>query len=157
MTSLPDCVDVYEAIRRRNAAANDDDFVFLPTYTNRETANRKLQQQFNELLNRMGLKVDPDLGLSHTVYSLRHTAICMRIIRSDAQVNVLTLARNAGTSVDQIERFYAARLPLSKEMARNLQIDPAKVQPVILPDPNSVMKVENWVRIGDFERPETAK
>jgi hypothetical protein len=26
-----------------------------------------------------------------------------------------------GTSVDQIERFYARNLPLSKEMARNLQ------------------------------------
>ena len=51
----------------------------------------------------------------------------MRIIRSDAQVNVFTLARNAGTSVDQIERFYAARLRPSREVARNLQLDMAKV------------------------------
>jgi len=29
--------------------------------------------------------------------------------------------KNAGTSVDQIERFYARNLPLSKEMAINLQ------------------------------------
>src|SRR5262245_56044621 len=61
------------------------------------------------------------------LYSLRHTAICMRIVRSDAQVNVFALARNAGTSVDQIERFYAARLPLSREVVRNLQLDMAKV------------------------------
>jgi hypothetical protein len=53
-------------------------------------------------------------------YSLRHTAICMRIILSEGQVNIFNLAKNAGTSVDQIERFYARNLPLSKEMAKNL-------------------------------------
>jgi hypothetical protein len=45
----------------------------------------------------------------------------MRIILSGGQVNIFNLAKNAGTSVDQIERFYARNLPLSKEMARNLQ------------------------------------
>jgi hypothetical protein len=50
-----------------------------------------------------------------------HGAICMRIILSEGQVNIFNLAKNAGTSVDQIERFYARNLPLSKEMARNLQ------------------------------------
>jgi hypothetical protein len=39
----------------------------------------------------------------------------MRQIRSEGQVNVLTLARTAGTSVDQIEWFYARRLPISPE------------------------------------------
>ena len=33
----------------------------------------------------------------------------------------VTLLKNAGTSVDRIERFYARNLPLSKEMAINLQ------------------------------------
>jgi hypothetical protein len=37
------------------------------------------------------------------------------------QVNIFNLAKNAGTSVDQIERFYARNLPLSREMAINLQ------------------------------------
>jgi hypothetical protein len=36
-------------------------------------------------------------------------------------INILYLAKNAGTSVDQIERFYARNLPLSREMAINLQ------------------------------------
>jgi hypothetical protein len=53
-------------------------------------------------------------------YSLRHTAICMRIIHSGGKVNIYNLAKNAGTSVDQIERFYAKNLPLSAELARNL-------------------------------------
>lgn len=44
-----------------------------------------------------------------------------RIILSEGKVNIFNLAKNAGTSVDQIERFYARNLPLSKEMARNLQ------------------------------------
>ena len=55
------------------------------------------------------------------MYSLRHTAICMRIVLSEGQVNIYNLARNAGTSVGQIERFYAKHLPLSAELARNLQ------------------------------------
>ena len=56
-----------------------------------------------------------------SVYSLRQTTICMRIILSRGQVNIFNLAKNAGTSVNQIERFYARHLPLSREMARNLQ------------------------------------
>jgi len=34
---------------------------------------------------------------------------------------IFNLAKNAGTSVEQNERFYARNLPLSAEMARNLQ------------------------------------
>jgi hypothetical protein len=63
----------------------------------------------------------PVTGKGHTIYSLRHTAICMRLILSQGQVNIFNLAKNAGTSVDQIERFYARNLPLSREMAINLQ------------------------------------
>jgi hypothetical protein len=36
-------------------------------------------------------------------------------------VSIFNLAKNAGASVEQIERFYACNLPLSKEMAKNLQ------------------------------------
>jgi hypothetical protein len=45
----------------------------------------------------------------------------MRLILSQGQVNIFNLAKNAGTSVNQIERFYARNLPLSKEIAINLQ------------------------------------
>ena len=45
----------------------------------------------------------------------------MTIIRTHGKVNIYNLAKNAGTSVDQIERFYAKHLPLSREMALNLQ------------------------------------
>jgi hypothetical protein len=45
----------------------------------------------------------------------------MRIILSLGRVNIFNLAKNAGTSVEQIQRFYAKNLPLSAEMAENLQ------------------------------------
>ena len=88
---------------------------------NRQTAARIIQRQFHELLSRASLQTDVISGSHHTMYSLRHTAICMRIILSEGKVNIFNLAKNAGTSVDQIERFYARNLPLSSEMARNLQ------------------------------------
>ena len=46
---------------------------------------------------------------SRNAIFLRHT---VRIILSEGQVNIFNLAKNAGTSVDQIERFYARNLPL---------------------------------------------
>jgi uncharacterized HAD superfamily protein len=45
----------------------------------------------------------------------------MRLTLSKGHVNIYSLAKNAGTSVDQIERFYARNLPLSAELVRNLQ------------------------------------
>ena len=51
-----------------------------------------------------------------SIYSLRHTAICMRLVLSHGQVKIYSLAKNAGTSVNQIERFYAKRLPISSHL-----------------------------------------
>jgi len=45
----------------------------------------------------------------------------MRIVNSHGQVNIFTFAKNAGTSVDQIERFYARHLPVSTDLWHNLQ------------------------------------
>jgi hypothetical protein len=45
----------------------------------------------------------------------------MRIITSEGKVNIFNIAKNAGTSVDQIEPFYAKNLPLSAECAMTLQ------------------------------------
>jgi hypothetical protein len=39
-----------------------------------------------------------------TIYSLRHMGICMRL---EGGVNIFMLAKNAGTSVNQIGRLYA--------------------------------------------------
>jgi hypothetical protein len=119
--TMPGAAAVYERIRKRNPSARGEDYIFLPQYQNRITASKVIQRQFKGLLTRAKVEDDPISGMKHTIYSLRHTAICMRIILSEGPVNIFNLARNAGTSVDQIERFYARNLPLSKEMAKNLQ------------------------------------
>jgi hypothetical protein len=80
-----------------------------------------VQRLFKKVLDELGLERDVFTEKKHTLYSLRHTAICMRIVNSEGQVNIYNLAKNAGTSVNQIERFYAKHLPLSAELARNLQ------------------------------------
>jgi hypothetical protein len=119
--TMSGAVSVYERIQKRYPDASPEDYIFLPQYENRQTAGKIIQRQFHELLKRADIETDVISGRKHTIYSLRHTAICMRIILSEGQVNIFNLAKNAGTSVDQIERFYARNLPLSKEMAINLQ------------------------------------
>ena len=119
--TMPAAVSVYERICARYSAHKSEDFIFLPTYENRTTASKIIQRQFNELLQRESWRSIHKQVKKHMLYSLRHTAICMRIINSEGKVNIFNLAKNAGTSVDQIERFYAKYLPLSAEMARNLQ------------------------------------
>lgn len=119
--TMPACVSVYERMKQRYPDSKPEDYFFLPKMTNRATASRIISRQFNEALKRAGLKRDPFTGMDHTLYSLRHTAICMRIILSKGEVNIFTLAKTAGTSVDQIERFYVKRLPLTADVAKNLQ------------------------------------
>jgi hypothetical protein len=119
--TMSGAVSVYSRIKKRYPDAKGEDYLFFPNYPKRETASRIVQRQFNAAMERAHIKHDPFTNTDHTVYSLRHTAICMRIILSEGQVNIFNLAKNAGTSVEQIERFYARNLPLSKEMAKNLQ------------------------------------
>ena len=119
--TLSDAVGIYEQICQRHPNHSEDDHIFLPDYTNRITAMQVIQKRFRTLLKMANLQTDPVTGARHSIYSLRHTAICRRLVLSGGKVNIFTLARNAGTSVDQIERFYARNLPLSSEMVRNLQ------------------------------------
>ena len=53
------------------------------------------------------------LGKARSLYSLRHTAIMFRLLNAE-NLDSLTLARNARTSVEMIDRFYAR--PLTAEM-----------------------------------------
>ena len=118
---MPGAVAAYERIRQRYPDFGGEDYNFLPNYPNRATASRIIQRQFNLVMEQTGLKHDPVTNTDRTIYSLRHTAICMRLVLSHGKVNIFNLAKNAGTSVEQIERFYAKYLPLSQEKAMNLQ------------------------------------
>ena len=107
-------VSVYQRIKVRYPDAKPDDYLFFPDYKNRITVSNIVQRQFRQVLKDGNIQIDEATGKTHTLYSLRHTAICMRIINSEGRVNIFNLAKNAGTSVDQIERFYARFLPLTK-------------------------------------------
>lgn len=119
--SMKAAVPPYKRLRQRYPDAGGEDHIFMPDYINRATAARNFTRQFNYVLDRSGLKIDAGTGGVRSLYSLRHTAICMRLVRSGGEVNIYSLAKNAGTSVEQIERFYAKRLPLSGKMLENLQ------------------------------------
>jgi integrase len=61
---------------------------------------------FNTVLDRAKLKKDRD-GNRRTAYSLRHTYICLRLMEG---ADIYQIAKNCRTSVEMIERFYAAHL-----------------------------------------------
>ena len=72
---------------------------------------------FNYVLDTHGLKLDQD-GQPRTTYSLRHYALQTRLKKSGGKVNIYDLARNAGTSVNQLERFYLKRMKVSKNKGK---------------------------------------
>ncbi|WP_429206514.1 hypothetical protein [Massilia sp. UYP11] len=111
IVTMAEAVTVYEQLKSTYAEeslAEPDDYVFMPQYRNRDTALRELQHQFNYLLDDLGFKTGPQ-GEARTIYSLRHTSIMYRLLDGD-KIDLLTLARNARTSVEMIERFYASKL-----------------------------------------------
>lgn len=61
---------------------------------------------FNGVLSRTKLKLDRD-GNRRTAYSLRHTYICMRLMEG---ADIYQIAKNCRTSVEMIEKFYAAHI-----------------------------------------------
>ena len=97
-----------------------DDYVFFPDYPNRSTALRNVNRQFNYLLERSELKMTPE-GALRSPHALRHYSLQTRLRKSKAKVNIYTLAKVAGTSVEQLERFYLKNMEFGDEIAENLQ------------------------------------
>jgi integrase len=63
-------------------------------------------KMFNQLLSAAKLKRDRD-GKPRTGYSLRHTYICLRLMEG---ADIYQVAKNCRTSVEMIEKHYAAHL-----------------------------------------------
>jgi integrase len=61
---------------------------------------------FNRILDKHELKLDRD-GNPRTAYSLRHTYICLRLMEG---ADIYQIAKNCRTSVEMIEKFYAAHI-----------------------------------------------
>ena len=77
-----------------------NDFLFLPAERNRAYALAVLGWMFRNLLESLNLRDGPH-GHPRTLYSLRHTAITLRLLYGTG-IDMLTLARNARTSVEML-------------------------------------------------------
>ena len=111
MVTMKWAVVVYERIRdhyKAQGLAKPDDYVFMPQQRNRDYALKDLQRQFSVVLNDVGLK-ESATGENRTLYSLRHTCITYRFLYGEG-IDILTIARNARTSPEMIDRFYVKHL-----------------------------------------------
>ena len=64
------------------------------------------RELMNTVLGELGLKFDRD-GQRRTSYSLRHTYICFRLMEG---ADIYQVAKNCRTSVEMIEKYYAAHI-----------------------------------------------
>ena len=112
MVTLRPAVQVYEAAlaqARAQGCGDPDDYVFLPHEKDRNYALAVLGFWFKWVMREAGLPTEDTWGRPRTLYCLRHTAIMFRLLYGQG-IDMLTLARNARTSVQMIERFYASAL-----------------------------------------------
>ncbi len=79
---------------------------------------------FNGVLGRAKLKFDRD-GNRRTAYSLRHTYICTRLMEG---ADIYQIAKNCRTSVEMIEKFYAAHMKNTLDAAAINVMRPRRVR-----------------------------
>jgi Phage integrase SAM-like domain len=109
--SLPGAVHVYEKIKCYFDGLNlsrPTDYLFFPKIKNRQVAMSVIDRHFKKLLEYCELRYGVR-GQTRTLYSLRHTAITFRLLYGKG-IDLLTLAKNARTSVEMIEKHYASEL-----------------------------------------------
>ena len=112
IVTLSPAVGIYEALSKYmslKGLSKPTDYLFLPEIEDREAAVFIIGKHFRNLLEKTNLRKG-SLGQNRSLYSLRHTAITFRLLYGNG-IDLLTLARNARTSVEMIERFYASNLP----------------------------------------------
>jgi integrase len=93
--STQNAVPVFERLKKRNKP-QPTDRIFPKSH----------HAMFNKILVELGLKHDRE-GRPRTLYSLRHTYICFRLMEG---ADIYMLAKNCRTSVEMIEKYYAAHL-----------------------------------------------
>ena len=114
-------VEFYQKLKACNPDYNSpEDYIFLPKIKNRETATRIGQRFFNHVVEQENLKFDKN-GNPRSFYSLRHYALQTRLRKSGGAINIYEFAKNAGTSVNQLERFYLKFMERSPAQIKNLQ------------------------------------
>lgn len=116
--SLPVAVNIFKRqVARANLQA--DDYLWFSSIENRQYANTKFSRKFTEMLKKHGFRYDAD-GEKRSVYSLRHFGISTRLQSSGGEINIYSLAKNAGTSVKMLEDFYLKYMKPNRKMIENL-------------------------------------
>jgi integrase len=118
---------VYQSLKQYQESrgyGKPNDYLFLPEAKDREGAIQLLTTHFRKILEKANLRTG-QYGQLRTLYSLRHTAITFRLLYGNG-IDLLTLARNARTSVEMIERFYSSNLTaeMNIEMLQSKRIKP---------------------------------
>ena len=108
--AMPASVHIYNKLvefkKKEKMRVGLDEFVFLSEYKNRNTAMEVLGRLFRRVLKESF--IEEKTGKNVTLYSLRHTSIMMRLVIG--RVDSLALARNARTSQQMVDKFYASHL-----------------------------------------------
>jgi hypothetical protein len=118
IVTLTPAVRIYRALAghaERSGFNAPDDYLFLPHLRDRHYALGVLGLMFNWVLDELDLKLGPH-GQGRTLYSLRHSAITFRLLYGHG-IDLLTLARNARTSVEVISQHYASTLAAEQNIA----------------------------------------
>jgi hypothetical protein len=118
IVSMPAAVHIYERLREHHAAqglAGPEDYLFLPKIADRTSATWLMDHYFGKILDATGLRFG-QRGQRRTLYSLRHSSITFRLLYGEG-IDLLTLARNARTSLEMVDRFYASELSAEMNVA----------------------------------------
>jgi integrase len=124
--AMPATVGIYESLvnqlKEDGLSVKPDDFVFFPQIReNRTTAMEVISRLFKRIIEES--KIEEKTGKKITLYGLRHTAIMFRLIIGN--VDTLVLSRNARTSQNMIDKFYASHLT-TDQVRRQLHNIPYK-------------------------------
>ena len=82
------------------------------------------RELFKAILEEENLRFDRD-GRPRTAYSLRHTYICLRLMEG---ADIYQIAKNCRTSVEMIEKYYAAHIKTNLDAAAINIMRPKKTQ-----------------------------
>lgn len=124
--AMPATVGIYasqvQQLKDENLPVKPDDYVFFPQIRdNRTTAMEVISRLFKKIIEES--KIEEKTGKKITLYGLRHTAIMFRLIIGN--VDTLVLSRNARTSQNMIDKFYASHLT-TDQVRRQLHNIPYK-------------------------------
>jgi len=112
IVTMRPAVRAYERLLARDKArgyGKPEDYVFMPELSDRLVMIMRYGYQLQRVQEVAGVGVNKSNGMKRTMYSLRHTAITLRLLYG-GNIDLLTLARNARTSVEMIETYYSSNL-----------------------------------------------